>query len=249
MDREGIEQNRVDLLWAKVIALEHENLQLKSDLKILSGAMQKLEDKIRKPVIINGKRFFKFEDWQLLGRPFDLTAKVEWSKYVEFGDTEGFEARAVVLRGDGEIISAAESMVLRDEKGVKHKPLYQIRSKAQTRACSKALRNVLAWIPALAGFETTPAEEMENHNETRQNELKKPKKAVIPNNQVDFESRIYELVDKITNSLLDEGITPTEASIFKRATQIFKGEKRVKGIEKIVQWEIDGIKEYLRRKG
>jgi hypothetical protein len=33
---------------------------------------------------------------------------------------------------------------------------------AQTRACAKALRNVLAWVVVLAGYAPTPAEEMES---------------------------------------------------------------------------------------
>jgi len=33
---------------------------------------------------------------------------------------------------------------------------------AQTRACAKALRNVLAWVVVLAGYAPTPAEEMDS---------------------------------------------------------------------------------------
>lgn len=39
-------------------------------------------------------------------------------------------------------------------------PLFQLRSMAQTRACGKALRNVLAWVVVLAGFKPSVAEEM-----------------------------------------------------------------------------------------
>lgn len=39
-------------------------------------------------------------------------------------------------------------------------PLYQLASMAQTRACAKALRNVLSWVAVLAGYKTTPAEEL-----------------------------------------------------------------------------------------
>jgi hypothetical protein len=39
-------------------------------------------------------------------------------------------------------------------------PLFQLRSMAQTRACAKALRNILAFVPVLAGYAPTPAEEM-----------------------------------------------------------------------------------------
>jgi hypothetical protein len=39
-------------------------------------------------------------------------------------------------------------------------PMFQLRSMAQTRACAKALRNVLAWVVVLAGYKPTVAEEM-----------------------------------------------------------------------------------------
>jgi hypothetical protein len=38
-------------------------------------------------------------------------------------------------------------------------PFFQLRSMAQTRAVSKALRNVLAWVVVLAGYNPTPPEE------------------------------------------------------------------------------------------
>lgn len=40
-------------------------------------------------------------------------------------------------------------------------PEFQLRSMAQTRAGSKALRNILAWVAVLAGYKPTPAEEMD----------------------------------------------------------------------------------------
>lgn len=40
-------------------------------------------------------------------------------------------------------------------------PLFQLRSMAQTRAGAKALRNALAWVVVLAGYQPTPAEELD----------------------------------------------------------------------------------------
>ncbi|MGE5747317.1 MAG: hypothetical protein ACM33U_08650 [Solirubrobacterales bacterium] len=40
-------------------------------------------------------------------------------------------------------------------------PLFQLASMSQTRACAKALRNVLSWVAVLAGYRPTPAEEMD----------------------------------------------------------------------------------------
>jgi hypothetical protein len=39
-------------------------------------------------------------------------------------------------------------------------PLQQLRSMAQTRACSKVLSNLLKWVARMGGFAGTPAEEM-----------------------------------------------------------------------------------------
>lgn len=44
--------------------------------------------------------------------------------------------------------------------GTVPKPLFQLRSMAQTRACAKALRGVFSWVVVLAGYKPTVAEEM-----------------------------------------------------------------------------------------
>lgn len=44
-------------------------------------------------------------------------------------------------------------------------PMFQLRSMAQTRACAKALRNVLAWVVVMAGYKPTVAEEMTGDEE------------------------------------------------------------------------------------
>jgi hypothetical protein len=44
--------------------------------------------------------------------------------------------------------------------GVQHKPQFQLRSMAQTRATAKALRDVFSWVVVLAGYRPTPAEEI-----------------------------------------------------------------------------------------
>lgn len=46
--------------------------------------------------------------------------------------------------------------------GEEQVPLFQLRSMAQTRACAKALRNVVAWVVVLAGYKPTPVEELQS---------------------------------------------------------------------------------------
>lgn len=61
---------------------------------------------------------------------------------------------------------------MQDEPNWRGKPLFQLKSMAQTRACAKALRNVLAWVVVLAGYAPTPSEEM-THAERIPTEAKK----------------------------------------------------------------------------
>lgn len=119
-------------------------------------------------LVINGEIYPAYEDWQLLGRFFNVSASVVSTKYVEYGDVVGFEASAeALLMVDGRTIrvSAGDGLCLNDEWKWQDKPLFQLKSMAQTRACVKALRNTLAWVVVLAGFKPTPAEEMESERE------------------------------------------------------------------------------------
>jgi hypothetical protein len=123
-------------------------------------------------VMFNGEQYLEFEDWQTLGRFYGVTAKVVSTAFVEYADVNGFSARAVALRADGAEISAAEAECLHDEPNWKSKPLFQLKSMAQTRACAKVFRNVLAWVVVLAGYRPTPAEELPT--ETVPNPVKNP---------------------------------------------------------------------------
>jgi hypothetical protein len=111
-------------------------------------------------VILNGRQYLQFADWQVLARFYGVSAKIVATEYVEMGDTVGFLAKAVAVRADGMEISAAEASCATDEPKWSNKPAYQLRSMAQTRAAAKCLRNVLSFVPILAGFSDTPAEEM-----------------------------------------------------------------------------------------
>lgn len=111
-------------------------------------------------VVINGKQYLEFCDWQILGSFFGITAFVEWTREIteeipskevpgfSFIKTIGFLARAQALK-DGRVISAAESECILDEPNWRNKPRFQARSMAETRACAKVLRQVLQWVVKL----------------------------------------------------------------------------------------------------
>lgn len=147
----------------------------KKALRELKTLVQSREDRL----VINGRQYLYFNDWQILGAFFGITARVietsEITKEVpskeqnglSFKETIGFLARASAVK-DGTEVSAAEAECMFDEPNWKSKPRFQLRSMAQTRACAKALRNCLSWVVRLPnekpGMELAPeasAEEMQ----------------------------------------------------------------------------------------
>jgi hypothetical protein len=130
-----------------------------------AAALKEVISRKDKPVRFNGEQYLEFEDWQTVGRFYGLTAKVRCTAFVEFGQAQGFEATADVISvATGQVLTTAESMCLNDERNWSNKPLFMLRSMAQTRSCAKALRNVLSWVVVLAGYRPTPAEEMQGLN-------------------------------------------------------------------------------------
>lgn len=116
-------------------------------------------------VVINGKTYLTLEDWQLVAHFYGMSAKVKSTTMITISDAEGpiqgYEASAEVINmRTGQVIGGGEGMCMNDESKWRNKPLYALRSMAQTRACAKALRSVLAFVPVLAGYSPTPAEEM-----------------------------------------------------------------------------------------
>ncbi len=121
-----------------------------------ANALMGLMSQKKTPVIIQGKQYLEFGDWQVIARFYGASVEIEWTKILPNG---GYEARAVVRR-NGEIISSAEGMCTRDEKRWAKADEYAVRSMAQTRTSAKALRNAFGWVAELAGYSATPAEEM-----------------------------------------------------------------------------------------
>jgi len=97
-------------------------------------ALTDVISKKAKPVKFGGEQYLEFEDWQTIARFYGVTAKVVETRPIELGTAAGFEARAVAVRTDGSEISAADAMCLNDEPNWRSKPLFMLRSMAQTRA-------------------------------------------------------------------------------------------------------------------
>jgi hypothetical protein len=106
---------------------------------------------------ISGREHVLVEGWTTCGAMLGVVPVVAWTRQTEDG---GWEARVEARTMDGRVIGAAEASCSRDENQWKNRDSYALRSMAQTRATSKALRGPLGFIVTLAGFTATPGEEM-----------------------------------------------------------------------------------------
>lgn len=111
---------------------------------------------------IQGNRHVNIEGWTMLGSMVGVYPETVHTNHVEYGDAQGFEAKVNAVTKNGQIVGSAEAMCMDDEPNWKGATLQELRSMAQTRAASKALRMPLGYIVQLAGFNATPAEEMGN---------------------------------------------------------------------------------------
>jgi hypothetical protein len=112
----------------------------------------------RLAVRISGREHLTAEAWTTLGAMLGVVPVVVWTRLNESGD--GYIARVEARTLDGRVVGAAESECSRSESKWQNRDAFALRSMAQTRAISRALRAPLGMITVLAGYEPTPSEEM-----------------------------------------------------------------------------------------
>ena len=111
---------------------------------------------------VQGKEFVNVEGWQYAGSRLGIVPIVE--HVINVGSPEEVKYQAKVTLFDirhGVTVGAGFAVCSNKESGKKFYQEFAIMSMAQTRAVGKAYRNILAWIIRAAGYEPTPAEEMD----------------------------------------------------------------------------------------
>ena len=113
---------------------------------------------------IQGKEYVNVEGWQYAGCRLGILPVVEDLSQL-LGADEGevrYQAKVKLLDlRTSQIIGSGFAICSNRESSKKYFQEFAIASMAQTRAIGKAYRNILAWIIRAAGYEPTPAEEMD----------------------------------------------------------------------------------------
>jgi hypothetical protein len=117
---------------------------------------------------IQGKQYVNVEGWMFAGASLglmpiitettDLTRRGTEPGQVEIKYMAKCEVRNI---NTGQLVATGVAICSNFEHSKKRFDEYAILSMAQTRAIGKAYRNLLAWLMKAAGFEATPAEEMD----------------------------------------------------------------------------------------
>jgi hypothetical protein len=117
---------------------------------------------------IQGKQYVNVEGWMFAGASLglmpiitettDLTRRGTEPGQVEIKYMAKCEVRNI---NTGQLVATGVAICSNFEQSKKRFDEYAILSMAQTRAIGKAYRNLLAWLMKAAGFEATPAEEMD----------------------------------------------------------------------------------------
>ena len=145
---------------------------------------------------IQGKQFVNVEGWQFAGASLGLmpiiTLTTDLSKDDEIKYMATCEVRNIT---SGQLVATGIALCSNKEKTKRFFDEYAILSMAQTRAIGKAYRNLLAWLMKAAGFEATPAEEMDFAKDEAP--TKKPKVVEVVAEEVPVEVDREQLVKDI----------------------------------------------------
>jgi hypothetical protein len=126
----------------------------------LATAVADVIEKQKLYTTIQGKKYVRVDAYIALGNIRGIYPREVRTTEHDDGTFESFVE--LVDQRDGRVIGGASAIVGSDEATWKSRPRFARRSMAITRATGKAFRIRDAWILALAGYETTPSEEMEN---------------------------------------------------------------------------------------
>jgi len=146
------------------IATKDEIVELKGPSQFLDFATQ-----LKKMIVdnnlytnIKGKNYVNVEGWQIAGSFTGSYPIVEKVEDLSNGITYKYRAEVSLRDAEtGNVVGYGVAICSNKEAGKKNFDEYAVASMAQTRAIGKAYRMKIGWLLKVAGYETTPAEEMD----------------------------------------------------------------------------------------
>ena len=134
--------------------------QLVATATEIAGELTRVIEDRGLAIDIKGRPYVKCEGWTTCAAMLGVTAR---EVSVDEREDGSFVAVVELARvADGQIVGRGSAICGPDEPKWQGKPRYAVRSMAITRATGKACRLAFSWIVTLAGYQATPAEEVED---------------------------------------------------------------------------------------
>lgn len=188
--------------------------------------------------LIQGKAHVQVEGWQLVGQMVGVTAVCVDTVEVDGGWKATVEARTV----DGRVIGRADALCTKDEKRGPWKSAdsYARLSMAQTRATSKALKGPLGFVVSLAGYATTPAEEMTFVESDKPVTITPPAEPLITKKvakELAQTASAFGLIDKLQLAASHvAGVDVGDCSNVTAAVEALSGHLTADGADRLLAW-------------
>lgn len=135
----------------------------KSDFEAFKQYVERTGSFVASTDPITGQKrvYLKIEAWQYLARMKDLIPTCESTVSIH-SDYDYTVSTTCELRNEnGRLVSSANMIASQSEPFLRDKPKYAVWGMSQTRAISRAVKNIYGYIVKGAGFEPTPALEVD----------------------------------------------------------------------------------------
>ena len=162
---------------------------------------------------IKGKNYVNVEGWQIAGAFTGAYPVVEVVENQSVDRNYKYRAEVSLRDKDGNKIGYGVAVCTNKERGKENFDEYAVASMAQTRAVGKAFRLKLGWLLKVAGYETTPAEEMDAV--VSEAEVVEPKTRKVDFGAVKARVAEIETVDELEQYWTELHLTPAQSAALK----------------------------------
>lgn len=139
-----------------------------SDVMAFANTLKKFIFDNKLSSVIQDKNYVFVDGWKFAGINFGIVPIVDEPVQLLDGETLAtgkkeikYKCSCRLVRADGVVVGTGFALCSNKEHKKRNFDEYAIASMAQTRAIGKAFRNMIGFIMSAAGFESTPAEEMD----------------------------------------------------------------------------------------
>jgi len=152
-------------------------------------------------VKIQGKNFVTVEGWQFAGVSLGLVPVIQSIQNLSTVDEYKYQCSVNLIQvKSGEVVGTGYALCSNKEPNKRSFQEYAILSMSQTRAISRAYRNVLAWLMKASGFEPTPAEEIVDEFERPEPRSEPPRQQQPPGGVSN--DRIAQVIEALNGKLV-----------------------------------------------